>query len=39
MVTELTAEELSKASAENDHFKTNNVWAFSMTFFKILNPD
>ena len=39
MVTELIAEELSTASAGNDDFKTNDVWAVSLTFFKILNLD
>ena len=32
-------EELSIASAEIDNLKTVNVWAVSMTFFTILNPD
>ena len=39
MVTELITEELSTTSAGIDEFKTNDVWAVSMIFFKILNPD
>ena len=39
MVTELITEELSATSAGTDEFKTNDVWAVSMIFFKILNPD
>ena len=39
MVPELIVEELSIASAVTDELKTIGVWAVSMTFFTILNPD
>ena len=38
-VPELIIEELSIASAGTDEPKTVDVWAVSMTFFIILNPD
>ena len=39
MVPELIIKELSIASAGIDELKTVVVWAVSMTFFAILNPD
>ena len=39
MVPELIIEELSVVSAGTDELKTVDVWAVSMTFFTILNPD
>ena len=39
MVPELIIEELSIASARIDELKTADVWAVSMAFFTILNPD
>ena len=39
MVPELIIEELSLASARIDELKTFAVWAVSITFFTILNPD
>ena len=39
MVPELIIEELSIVSAGTDGLKTVDVWAVSMTFFTILNPD
>ena len=39
MVPELIIEELSTALAGIDERKTVDVWAVSMTFFIILNPD
>ena len=39
MVPELIVEELSIASAVTDELQTIDVWAVSMTFFTILNPD
>ena len=39
IVPELVIEELSIASAGIDELKTVDVWAVSMTFFTILNPD
>ena len=39
MVPELIIEKLLIASAGIDELKTVNVWAVSMTFFTILNPD
>ena len=39
MVPELIIKELSIASAGIDELKTVDVWAVSMTFFAILNPD
>ena len=39
MVPELIVEELSIASAVTDELKTIGVWAVSITFFTILNPD
>ena len=39
MVPEIIIEELLIASAGIDELKTVNVWAVSLTFFTILNPD
>ena len=39
MVPEIIIEELLIASAGIDELKTVNVWAASLTFFTILNPD
>ena len=39
MVPELITEKLLIASAGIDELKTVNVWAISMTFFTMLNPD
>ena len=39
MVPEIMIEELLIASAGIDELKTVNVWAVSLTFFTILNPD
>ena len=39
MIPELIIEELSIVSAGTDGLKTVDVWAVSMTFFTILNPD
>ena len=39
MVPELITEKLSIASAGTDQLKTIVVWAVSVTFFTILNPD
>ena len=39
MVPELIIEELSIASGGTDELKIVDVWAVSMTFFTILNPD
>ena len=39
MVPELIIEELSIVSAGTDKLKTVEVWAVSMTFFTMLNPD
>ena len=39
MVPELIIEQLSIASAGTDELKTFDIWAVSITFFIILNPD
>ena len=39
MVPELIIEELSLASARIDELNSFTVWAVSITFFTILNPD
>ena len=39
MVPELIIEELSIASVGIDELKTVDVWAVTITFFTILNPD
>ena len=38
-VSELTIQELSIASAGTDELKIVDLWAVSMTFFTVLNPD